>query len=194
MKFNPVCRTLPALAMLAAVLAGCSQAPEIGISANQPGDLFAQAADAAFKGDLNYVKSCVESDARYLEAYDANGRSLLHYAVGRPRDRRPVPAWKRCLRQLRDNDGYYPLDAASGGLQEVMDLIREALAREAGRYWSFRNTASPTPDDAHQAVVVPTGARHGPLVCPPARLSPPPAAPAARLFLAPIPRPIRQGN
>ncbi|MBX3180819.1 MAG: ankyrin repeat domain-containing protein [Candidatus Hydrogenedentes bacterium] len=138
MKFNPVRRTLPALAMLAAaLLAGCSQAPEIGISANQPGDLFAQAADAAFKGDLNYVKACVEGDARYLEAYDANGRSLLHYAAegGHAAVVRYLLE-KGAYANFEDNDGYYPLDAASqgGASREVMDLIREALAREAGRY------------------------------------------------------------
>ena len=67
---------------LGIVLGGCSQmsAPTIEVTDSSV-DQFAAVADAAFKGDLDSIKSSIESNPSYLDASDPGGRTLLHYAA-----------------------------------------------------------------------------------------------------------------
>jgi len=118
------------------VIAGCSKAPQIQSTPPSPENGFAIAADAAFKGDLNSVKLAVESDARYAQAADDNGRTLLHYAAeGGQAEVVRYLLDNGARANVPDNDGVYPMEAAiSGGASdEVKDLLREAVAREMGR-------------------------------------------------------------
>lgn len=84
MKYHLLRGLTAAVALgILATLAGCSQItgpPTIEAQVNTA-DPFTAATEAAFKGDLAYVTSCVDSDPRYVEGFDASGRTLLHYAA-----------------------------------------------------------------------------------------------------------------
>jgi ankyrin repeat protein len=129
------------LALLLAVsLCGCSGPDSVagdnitvgGTGVEMP---FDTAAKAAFDGDLAYVKQCVESDPLYVQGYDGNGRTLLHYAAeGGHADVVKYLLENGALANFEDNDGYYPMDAASRGkgTPEILQLLREAASRESG--------------------------------------------------------------
>lgn len=131
--------TLALVFGLLAVLGGCSQqglAPEVtvqdGIESLPP---FERAKTAVATGDLEFVKSCVEGDARYVEAYDDNGRTLLHIAAAT--DQIAIARYlieKGARVNIDDSEGFLPFDAAqqekaSGAM---MDLLKEAGMKEAG--------------------------------------------------------------
>ncbi len=126
--------------LVAVMLCGCSGPESVasdtitvgGAGVEQP---FDTAAKAAFEGNLSYVKQCVESDPLYVQGYDGNGRSLLHYAAeGGHADVVKYLLENGAIVNFEDNDGYYPMDAASRGkgTPEILQLLREAAARETG--------------------------------------------------------------
>ncbi len=126
--------------LVAVTLCGCSGPESVasdtitvgGTGVEQP---FDTAAKAAFNGDLAYVKQCVESDPLYVQGYDGNGRSLLHYAAeGGHADVVKYLLENGAVVNFEDNDGYYPMDAASRGkgTPEILQLLRDAAARETG--------------------------------------------------------------
>lgn len=127
-----------AMCLSVAILAGCSGGVEIvapvgdAATANNP---FSLATKAAFEGDLDYVKQCVESDPRYVQSVDDFGRTLLHYAA----EGGQVAVVKYLLEngastKVGDNEGYYPLESAvrGTGSKEVLDMLKEAAAAESG--------------------------------------------------------------
>ncbi len=129
-----------AVLFVALVLCGCSGPESVasdsitvgGTGVEQP---FDTAAKAAFEGDLTYVKQCVESDPLYVQGYDGNGRTLLHYAAeGGHADVVKYLLENGAIVNFEDNDGYYPMDAASRGkgTPEILQLLRDAAARETG--------------------------------------------------------------
>jgi len=68
--------------ILGAVLGGCSQMRATTIEADNPNvDKFETVAEAAFEGDLDSVKSAIESNPNYLDTSDFRGKTLLHYSV-----------------------------------------------------------------------------------------------------------------
>lgn len=119
---------------LAATLSGCSQfmTPEIEAAPQVLNEPFDKAVDAARQGDLAYIKSCVESDPRYIDAFDGAGRTLLHYAA--ERGDKDIVAY--LLEQgayilAEDDDGYTALDISLQAVapQGVIDILREATIR-----------------------------------------------------------------
>ena len=128
----------PVLVALIA-LGGCSQfrAPEVPVAAQQLSNPFDVAVEAARKGDLSHIKTCVESDARYVDAYDGAGRTLLHYAAQRgDQDLVAYLIQQGSYVLAEDDEGYTPLDVAVQSLapQDVIDLLRERTIREASAY------------------------------------------------------------
>ena len=119
------------------VLGGCmgeTTPPQPQMDRNTA-DPFAAAVDAAFKGDLDYVTLCVQSDPRYVDGVDGSGRTLLHYAA----EGDQIAVVKYLLENgasvnAEDKDGYFPFDAANQGQgsKEVKDLLAEAAAKEKG--------------------------------------------------------------
>lgn len=139
--FKNVVRCGAVLSLLVAVmLSGCSGPDSVasdtitvgGTGVEMP---FDTAAKAAFEGNLDYVKQCVQSDPLYVQGYDGNGRTLLHYAAeGGHADVVKYLLENGAVVNFEDNDGYYPMDAASSGkgTPEILQLLREAAAKEAG--------------------------------------------------------------
>lgn len=123
--------------LLGTAFGGCSQmsAPVIQADRNTA-DPFEQAVDAAFKGDLGFIQTCVESDPRYLEAVDNQGRTLLHYAAeGGHKDIVTYLLEKGADINAEDDNGYYPLDAAIQGdaPKDLVDMLKDAAMRANGQ-------------------------------------------------------------
>jgi ankyrin repeat protein len=118
-------------ALTAAAFSGCSGAPappptEVNRATADP---FVGAADAAFKGDLAYVKACVESDSLYISSFDALGKTLLHHAA--EGGQKEVVAYlleNGASPVAVDEEGYSPLDAAarSNVSEDVTQLLIQA--------------------------------------------------------------------
>lgn len=126
--------------LLVVMVCGCSSPEDVasdtvtvgGTGVEQP---FDTAAKAAFEGNLDYVKQCVQSDPLYVQGYDGNGRTLLHYAAeGGHADVVKYLLENGAVVNFEDNDGYYPMDAASRGkgTPEILQLLRDAAAQEKG--------------------------------------------------------------
>ncbi len=124
---------------LLAALTGCSKqalAPEVAVQGGV-GTLppFEQAKAAVVGGDLAFVKSCVEADARYVEAYDDKERTLLHYAAAA--DQLAIAEYlieKGAYVNIDDDEGMLPFDAALQGdaSESMKDLLKNAGMKEAG--------------------------------------------------------------
>ncbi len=126
--------------LVAVMLTGCSAPDSVasdtitvgGTGVEMP---FDTAAKAAFEGNLDYVKQCVQSDPLYAQGYDGNGRTLLHYAAeGGHADVVKYLLENGAVVNFEDNDGYYPMDAASRGkgTPEILQLLRDAAVKESG--------------------------------------------------------------
>ena len=128
---------LAAITML--FVGGCSKAPlapevtiQGGLESLPP---FEQAKIAAVNGDVEFIKSCVAADPRYIEAYDEHERTLLHYAAGA--DQVEVAQYlieNGAVVNFDDSEGLLPFDAALQGnaSEKMKNLLREAGMREAG--------------------------------------------------------------
>ncbi len=129
------------LIALAAVMPlwGCSQfgSAEVPVATQALNNPFDVAVDAARKGDLEHIRKCVESDARYVDAYDGTGRTLLHYAAQRgDRDLVSYLIQQGSFVLAEDEEGYTPLDVAVQSLapQSVIDLLRDTTIKESTAY------------------------------------------------------------
>lgn len=132
--------SLAAALLMVVVMAGCSSpesvAPDsITIGGTGVEGPFDTAIKAAYDGNLDYVKQCVESDAAYVQSYDDRGRTLLHYAAeGGHEDIVKYLLEHGAYASAQDNDGYTPVEAAGEGTgsMTVINLLREAQGRENG--------------------------------------------------------------
>jgi ankyrin repeat protein len=121
---------------LLAALAACSQFSAPTVNSDRPtADPIDAAADAAFKGDLAYVKACVESDPRYVEVTDGLGKTLLHYAA--EGGHKEVVAYlleNGASTEVQDNDYKTPIELAgqAEAPKEVIDLLNQGPAQPAG--------------------------------------------------------------
>ncbi len=120
-------------------LSGCSQfgRAEVPVAAQSLDNPFDVAVEAARKGNLEHIKTCVESDVRYVDAYDGAGRTLLHYAAQRgDEDLVAYLVQQGSYLLAEDEEGYTPLDVAVQSLapQEVIDLLRNATIKESSAY------------------------------------------------------------
>lgn len=118
---------------------GCSQfgSAEVPVTAQSLENPFDVAVDAARKGDLEHIRKCVESDVRYVDAYDGAGRTLLHYAAQRgDRDLVAYLIDQGSYVLAEDEEGYTPLDVAVQSLapQSVIDLLRDTTIKESSAY------------------------------------------------------------
>ena len=118
--------------LLGLAISGCSQffAPPIEalVDTNDP---MTAAADAAFNGDLGFVKSCVDADPRYLEAADGWGKTLLHYAAEGGHQEIVAFLLERGANvYAQDSDDRSPEEVGSqaGAPEEVLTLLRQAMA------------------------------------------------------------------
>ena len=116
--------------VLGTVLGGCSQMRAPAIEVTDPNvDQFEAVAEAAFKGDLDSVKSSVESDPNYLDAVDIRGRTLLHYAAkGGHEDVVAYLLDNGAFIDVEDDDANSPLDAAimASAPTAVIDMLEDA--------------------------------------------------------------------
>ena len=113
-----------------AAFCGCSQLSSPAIQADRSLENPIEAAvDAAFKGDLEYVKACVESDPRYVEAVDGFGKTLLHYAAeGGHKELVAYLLEHGANVNAQDGDYRTPIEMAGQGKapKEVIDLLNQA--------------------------------------------------------------------
>ena len=134
-----IVRMLPAviLGCLAGFLAGCSEkalAPEVvlegGLDSLAP---FDRAAHAVANGDLEFVKSCVQSDPQYVTAINGRERTLLHYAAAaNQKDIAEYLLQNGAWASATDDEGFTPDQIATqeGAAAGLVSLLKEASERE----------------------------------------------------------------
>lgn len=120
-----------AAVFLGTVLGGCSQMRATTIETANPNvDQFEAVAEAAFKGDLNSVKSSIESNPDYLDAMDARDKTLLHYAAeGGHEDLVAYLLENGAPIDVEDDNDNTPLDAAimAGAPAAVIDMLNDVM-------------------------------------------------------------------
>jgi ankyrin repeat protein len=116
--------------LLGTVLGGCSQMRATTIETADPNvDSFETVAQAAFKGDLDSVKSSIESNPDYLDASDLRNKTLLHYAVeGGHEELVAYLLENGAPVDVEDNEYNTPLDlAVRDNATALVDMLQGAM-------------------------------------------------------------------